>query len=448
MKIYTQSTFNRRLFLRGLGASLALPWLETINAPAWGQVAPPPKRFFAFYTPNGYNMSRFWPSLSGNLSSAALTNTSLQPLSDYASRLLLINGLDNHAGAPQGDGPGDHARGTSTTLTCVHPLKSADEVSIGVSVDQLLADQWGADTTFRSLELGCEGGGNAGACDSGYSCAYSRNISWSDAQTPLPKEVNPRLLFNRLFGNLDPNQSPEAVANRQRQRRSVLDFVIADAQQLSPRLSVTDRQRVDAYLTGIREVERRLELSNEAQCPAGMDVPLGSTGDRAEHARLLIDLCVSAFRCDHTRVASFMLGNGGSNRAYPELGISEGHHSLSHHQSDPFKLAQIATIDTWQMGLFAHILNRLDEINEGEGSLLDQTTVLGISEIADGNAHRHYALPVVLAGRVGDLQMGRYVDLTATGSSQPISNLYLRLLADAGSAIQTFGDDGVIPLTV
>ena len=445
----TSSTYrpSRRAVLRGLGASLTLPWLETFQAPAWGQSTDAPKRFFAFYTPNGYNMSQFWPTSTGALSAASLNGTSLAPLSDFASKLLLINGLDNHAGSSQGDGPGDHARGTSTTLTCVHPLKSADELSIGVSIDQLLAEQWGNDTLLRSLEVGCEGGGNAGSCDSGYSCAYSRNISWTDAQTPLPKEVNPRLLFNRLYGNLDPNQTPEAIADRLRRRRSILDFVTADAAQLNANISAADRQRVDAYLSGIRDIERRLDLGEEAQCQANMETPTGAPSDRAEHARLLIDLCVSAFRCDQTRVATFMLGNGGSNRAYPELGIAEGHHALSHHQNDPAKLTQIATIDTWQMELFAHLLHALNEINEGSGSLLDHSTVLGISEVADGNAHRHYDLPVVLAGRAAGLQMGRYLDITSMGE-QPIANLYLALLQDAGSAQQSFGDDGSTPLSL
>lgn len=441
--------FNRRALLRGLGASLALPWLEAINAPVWGQNEEIQiKRFFTFYTPNGYNMSQFWPSVTGGLSAGSLSNTSLSPLAGFESKLLLINGLDNHAGAPQGDGPGDHARGTSTTLTCVHPLKSADQLRIGASVDQLLAEHWSGETQFRSLELGCEGGGNAGNCDSGYSCAYSRNISWSDEQTPLPKEVNPRLLFNRLFGSLDPNQSPEAIAERRRRRQSVLDFVTADAHRLLTEVSASDRHRVDSYLTGIREIERRLDSTEFAECQANMEAPLGAPPEREAHAQLLIDLAVSAFRCDMTRVATFMLGNGGSNLAHTQLGISEGHHALSHHQSDPLKLEQLARIDQWQMGLFARLLYGLNEVEEGGSSLLDQCTVIGISEIADGNAHRHYDLPVVLAGRVAQLQMGRHVDLRATNENSPIANLYLSILQDAGVTQGTFGDDGTAPLNV
>ena len=441
-------SLSRRAVLRGLGASLTLPWLETFNAPAWGQSMSLPKRFFTYYTPNGYNMSQFWPSQVGAITTESLQGTALSALAPYAQKLLLINGLNNHPATSQGDGPGDHARGTSTSLSCVHPLKSADELSLGTSVDQYLATIWGNETSIASLELGCEGGGNAGSCDSGYSCAYSRNIAWSDAQTPLPKEVNPRLLFNRLFGTLDPNQSPEAIAERQRRRQSVLDFVLADAQQLRTQVSVSDQHRVDSFLTGIRDLERRLQSQEEAQCQADSEMPLGVPETREAHAELLIDLAISAFRCDLTRVATFMLGNGGSNIAYTNLGISEGHHALSHHQNDPIKLAQLATIDIWQMNIFAHILQGLSEIEEGDGTLLDQCTVLGLSEVADGNAHRHYELPVVLAGRVGDLSMGRYLDLTSTNTQTPIANLYLKILNDAGSSLSVFGDDGTSPLNL
>jgi hypothetical protein len=253
---------HRRAFLHGLGASLALPWLETFQAPLYAQANQAPHRFLAFYVPNGFNMSQFWPTTPGPLTAQALASTSLSSLSDLSQKLLLINGLDNHAASSQGDGPGDHARGTSTVLTCAHPLKSTDQLRNGVSIDQLLAQHYTGQTLLPSLEIGCEGGGNAGGCDSGYSCAYSRNIAWSDAQTPLPKEVNPRLLFNRLFGQIDPNQTPEAIALRQRRRQSVLDFVIEDANRLRAQISASDYHRVDSYLTGIREVERRIQVDN------------------------------------------------------------------------------------------------------------------------------------------------------------------------------------------
>ena len=444
---FAQPRPTRRAFLRGLGASLALPWLETTHAPVWAQQGAAPHRFLAFYTPNGFNMSQFWPATTGALSAQALGGTSLSTLGPWAQQLLMINGLDNHAASAQGDGPGDHARGTSTMLTCAHPLKSPDQLSIGVSVDQLIAQHWAGQTSINSLELGCEGGGNAGSCDSGYSCAYSRNISWADAQTPLPKEVNPRLLFNRLFGNLDPNLSPEAVAQRRRRRQSVLDFVSEDARALLTEVSVSDRQRIDAYLTGVREVERRLQATEDSQCEPSFDAPSGVPSDRAEHAHLLLDLLVAAFRCDLTRVSSFMLGNGGSNRPYPEVGVAEGHHTLSHHQQDANTLSKVATIDRWSAGIFTHLLDRLSSTEEAGVSLLDHTTVLWTSECADGNAHRHYDMPVILAGRAANFTMGQYVNLSAPEQNNaPLANLYLSILQDAGVLNPTFGDDGVQPL--
>ena len=447
--IFTQKRPTRRAFLRGVGASLLLPWLETFQAPVWAQMSTAPKRFLAFYVPNGFNMDRFWPMTTGPLNTELLSGTSLEDLGPWANRLLLLNGLDNHAATAQGDGPGDHARGTSTMLTCTHPLKSADSIRNGVSVDQMIAQNWAGQTLFNSLELGCEGGGNAGSCDSGYSCAYSRNISWADAQTPLPKELNPRLLFNRLFGNLDPNQTAEAIAQRRRRQQSVLDFVNEDARQLLTQVSVNDRHRIDAYLNGIREIERRLEEVENTQCTIEVTPPLSIPSDRETHAHLLLDLLISALRCDLTRVSTFMLGNGGSNRAYPELGVSNGHHSISHHQQDPTNLSNLAVIDRWEVGILAHLIQQLADTDEGSSTLLDQTTLLFTSECADGNAHRHYDLPVLLAGRVSTLNMGQYVDLREnTANNQPIANLYLSILHDAGVNLQTFGDDGVTPLSL
>jgi len=438
---------TRRALLRGLSASLALPWLESVNAPVWGQVTPASPRFFTIYTPNGFNMSALWPSASGALSPASLVGTSLESLSAWCDQLLVIRGLDNYAASHQGDGPGDHARGTSAFLTCAHPLKSVDQLRSGVSIDQLIAQATLGQSPLPSLELSCEGGVNTGSCDSGYSCAYSRNISWADPQTPLPREVNPRLLFERLYGALDPNLSPEAIADRIRRKRSVLDFVLEDAQALSGRVSASDRQRVDAYLSGIREVERRLEQSTgDAQCSPDLDRPLGVPNQRPEHAELLLDLASSAIVCDQTRVITMMLGHGGSNVAYTHLGISEGHHALSHHQSDPQKLAQLAQIDAWQVSLLARVISKLASVDEGGQSALSSTTLLLSSEVADGNAHHHHELPVILAGRCAGLSAGRYVDLGAGSDSHPIANLYLQLAQDMGVSLERFGDDGTAPL--
>ena len=238
-----------------------------------------------------------------HLNAGNLGGTSLESLIPYADQLLVVNGLDNHAGSAQGDGPGDHARGTSTFLTCVHPRKHASEVSLGVSVDQMLAQHYAGQTRFSSVEIGCEGGGNAGACDSGYSCAYQRNISWQDAQTPLPKETNPRLLFQRLFGGFDPSLSGEVRDRAHRRRMSVLDFVLDDAQRLQRRLGQEDRRRLDDYMTSVRSVETRLEEVQMPTCNRYPDgsAPAGSPADRGEYASLMLDMLTDAMRCDLTR---------------------------------------------------------------------------------------------------------------------------------------------------
>ncbi len=434
---------RRRGFLIGAGASLALPWLEGL-APAMAQGVGP-ARFLGFFVPNGFNMARFWPAAAGPLNAPALEGTSLASLAPHAAQLLVINGLDNHAGAAQGDGPGDHARGTSTFLTCVHPLKHASNIQIGPSVDQLLARHYEGQTRFASLEVGCEGGGNANACDSGYSCAYSRNVAWRDATTPLPKETNPRLLFQRLFGGVDPNATPEARALRLRRRTSVLDFVRADARALDARLGTADRRRMDAYMTGVRDIETRLIAAEEEEmvCGPRMEQPRAAPQDRAAYARLMLDILVEALRCDLTRVGTFMFGNGGSNRAHTEIGVREGHHELSHHQSDAARLVTLADIDAWEVGVLAHLLQRMQETDMGGATLLDETTVYFSSEIEDGNSHAHYDLPVVLAGRAAGLATGRYVNLRGQQrNNQPVANLFMRVLADAGSPVQSFGDDG------
>jgi hypothetical protein len=449
-------TLSRRKFLWGTGATLALPWLEAIKGPqliksAYAQQAELTKRFLGFYVPCGFNMNEFWPNGTGQLTEASLAGTSLQALTPHLNELLMIKGLDNHAGSAQGDGPGDHARGTATFLTCVHPNKHASDVQIGPSIDQHIAQHYASETRFASVEIGCEGGGNENACDSGYSCAYSRNIAWQDAQTPLPKETSPRLLFQRLFGTTDPNATPEFIANRRRQRRSVLDFVLADANRLNQSLGGSDRARLEAYMDGIRTIEQRIELSDQdaVQCGAGLTQPTSAPQNRDEYAALMLDILVEAMRCDLTRVGTFMLGNGGSNRSHTEIGISQGHHELSHHQNDATSLDRIAQIDRWEIGMLAGLLSRMKNIDMGTHTLLDETTVYFSSEIEDGNRHYHYNLPIVLAGRSGGLTNGRSLDVSGSeANNQPVANLFMRIAQDAGVSINSFGDDGTQALNI
>ena len=451
----SKTGLTRRGFLVGAGATLALPWLEGMTlggfSRAMAQEGPElTKRFLGFYVPNGFNMSKFWPNTTGQLTASSLTNTSLTSLAPHLEHLLFVRGLDNHAASAQGDGPGDHARGTSTFLTCAHPYKHASEVRLGISMDQLLAQHYDGQTQFGSVEIGCEGGGNENACDSGYSCAYSRNISWRDEVTPLPKEVSPRLLFQRLFGITDPNASPEAVARRRTQRQSILDFVREDATQLRQSLGSADGHRLNAYLDGISEIERRLDANTGMDtCGPTMEQPTSAPNDRAAYARLMLDIVVEAMRCDITRVSTFMFGNGGSNRSHQELGIALGHHNLSHHQNDAATLETLANIDAWEIGILASLIERMKQVDMGGHSLLDETTVYFSSEIEDGNRHYHYNLPIIMAGRAGGLETGRYVDVRSdVTNNEPVANLFLRILQDAGANVNTFGDDGTRPLHI
>lgn len=449
----------RRTFLKGAGICIALPWLEAMSkgSKVWADATDTPiKRFLGVYTPNGFNMNHFWPSgPTGALSSSAFNDSSLAALAPYHEKLLILKGLDNYAAAHQGDGPGDHARGTATFLTCTHPLKSEDALFNGPSVDQLLAQQMQNITQFRSLEAGTDGGGNGGGCDSGYSCAYSRNISWKTSSVagasaiPVAKEVHPRMLFDRLFGGVDPNETAQEIEKRKRRKQSLLDFVLEDAAHLKTQLGAADNLKIDQYMSGIREVELRLNNTTEDVCDLNIERPLFTPEARTDHIRLMLDLMAMAFQCDLTRVGTFMMGNAGNNRGYAELGITEGHHELSHHQNDESNLEKVRQIDVLTLSHWAYLLAKMESITVGDKTLLDDTTVFMSSECGDGNGHWHYNLPVVLAGRVGQLDMGRFVDVTgADNYNSPIANLYLTILQDFGLAIDNFGDDGTVPLSL
>lgn len=438
---------SRRTFLKGTGVALALPFLEAMaprSAIAQDQLAA--KRFMAFFVPNGIHMPAWTPSSTGsNFNLPPI----LAPLANLRSEVSVLSGLSNIAATPQGDGNGDHARGTSCFLTCVHPVKTEGaNISIGPSVDQLIAGHLSGQTTLSSLELGCEGGGSTGGCDSGYSCAYSRNISWRSATTPAAKEINPRSVFDRLFAGFVPGESQAVIDRKRRYKQSILDFVLSDAQSLSTRLGRKDRMKMDEYLTGVRELEQRIEIAGQEDTGSSCEPferPAGIPNQLQDHVQLMLDLVVLAFQCDMTRVATFMLGNGGSNRGYGFIGVPGAHHEISHHQNDPAKHAQLQAIDTWEVEQLAYLLNRLAQTQEGTGSLLDQSMVFFSSEIADGNSHGHYNLPVLLAGKGGGtLQPGRHLQF---GNNMPIANLYLTLMQKMGMNVSSFGDDGNNALT-
>jgi hypothetical protein len=429
---------SRRLFLGGAGAVVTLPLFESM---ARAQTTPPVRLVF-WYVPCGIHMPGWTPASAGPL---ALTPI-LQPLAPHASELLVLSGLDNYAASDQGDGPGDHARGTGSFLTAAHVRKTAgSDIDNGVSVDQVAAAVIGDRTRFRSLELGVDGGGNAGDCDSGYSCAYARNISWLGPATPAAKEVNPQLVFDRLFAGFDTEATLAERQKRIRYEQSVLDYVRADARRLQARLSRRDRDKLEEYLTGVRELEVRLERDAEEQPVCAVGERPASPNDYIERLDLMSELMQMALKCDQTRIITMMTANAATNRTFPHLDIGEGHHELSHHQGDPVKQEKLQRIDIWEMQVFGRFLGRLASTTESDGStLLDNTVVFFSSEIEDGNSHSHSSLPVLLAGRGGGaVRPGRHV---VYSPGQPLANLFIALLAAVGVEATSFGDEGTGPL--
>ncbi len=439
---------SRRHFLRGLGACIALPTLASLvpsrvlaaQADAGLAVTSTgaPLRTAFVYFPNGAIPATWWPE--GGLADFTLGST-LQPLAALRSSLQVVSGLD-HANAKAGnDGGGDHARGNGVFLTGVRLNKSATDIRAGVSIDQVIANRVGHLTRFPSLELSCENDRRSGSCDSGYACAYQFNISWRNATTPMAPESNPRLLFERMFGS-GPHGTRAANAQRRMMaRRSVLDFVRDDTRRLQGRLDSQDRDKLDQYLTGIRDVETRIEKAERfgPNVDPDMPTPNGVPPSHGEHVKLMYDMLALAFKTDSTRVATFALAHDGDNRSFAEIGIPEGHHDLSHHQGNQERIDKISKIDRWYSEHFARFLTELAEAKDVDGkSILHNTRIVYGSGNADANRHTHDNLPVLLAGGGGGLlKPGRYV----RHGSKPMSNLFLTLAEQAGvSDLPRFGD--------
>jgi hypothetical protein len=431
----------RRTFLRGLGASIALPMLDAMRPLRAAATKAPPLRVGFLFVPNGVHMPDWTPAGEG--ADFALPWI-LEPLQAHRSEFLMLSGLTQDKGRANGDGGGDHARSAASWLTCAQPLKSEGaNMRVGVSADQVAASVLGKDTRFPSLEIGLEPGRQAGKCDSGYSCAYSNNISWRSESTPMTREINPRLVFERLFADVLPRDRSQGQMRRELYKKSILDFVLEDARALSARVGGSDRQKLDEYLSAIREIEQRVERANRSvaantSVAAGYEVPENIPESYEEHARLMCDLLVLAFQSDVTRVCTFMLANEGSNRSYRNLGVSDGHHNLSHHQGDYAKQMHIREINRFHMQQFAYVLDRLRAIPEGEGTLLDHSMILYGGGLADGNAHDHANLPLLLAGRGGGtIQPGRHLRYAA---ETPMANLLVSILQRAGAKVERFGD--------
>jgi len=440
--------FSRRHFLRGLGACIALPAFESLSPMrllAAGTAAKlattasgAPLRTAFLYFPNGAIPSTWWPE--GDVADFKLSRT-LQPLEASRAQIQILGGLDHLNAAAGPDGAGDHARANGTFLTGVRMKKSATDVRAGTSIDQVIAKQVGHLTRFPSLELTCDSRRTSGACDSGYSCAYQFNVSWSSPTTPMTPEANPRLVFERLFGSGSPGQRSESLKQRQQEQRSILDFIVADARDMKGRLNARDKDKLDQYLTGVRDLEVRIEKAErlgKVHDPK-VETPAGVPASYAEHIELMFDTLLLAFQTDSTRVATLLLAHDGSNRSFSEIGISEGHHDLSHHFNNTEKIQKISDIDLWYAQQFARFLQKMEATKDVDGkSLLNNSMILYGSGNADGNRHTHSNLPLILAGAGGGLLTpGRFVKHNAL----PASNLFLSMADRMGvQDLERFGD--------
>ena len=362
----------------------------------------------------------------------------MESLTEFKDDVLIISGLAQHHARANGDGAGDHARNSGAFLTGAQPRKtSGADISVGVSIDQAMAKRTGKATRLPSLELGIENGRNAGSCDSGYSCAYSNNISWVSETTPMAKEIHPRFAFNRLFG------IREASAEQKRldaSRRSILDFVAGDVERLRKKVGGSDRTRLDEYFTSVREVEQQIERVQQFVPPdvPDMELPADIPGEYAAHVQLMYEIQALALQTDLTRISTLMLGNAGSNRTFPDVDVPNGHHALSHHQNDEKKIAQLTRIDRFQVDQFARFVKRLKSTPEGDGSLLDSCQVLYGSAISDGNRHQHHDLPILMAGRAGGtIETGRHIQLK---SETPLNNLFLAMSDRMNAGLTELGN--------
>jgi hypothetical protein len=434
----TKKALDRRTFLRGAGAVLALPLLDSMIPAMAGTPAKPIVRLGFAYVPNGIIQKDWVPKAAD--SSFELMAT-MKPLEPFRDKLVVLSNLAQINGRALGDGAGDHARAGATWLTGVHPKKTEGaDIHAGISADQIAARALGATTQFGSLEIGLEEPYLAGGCDSGYSCAYTNTISWRGPTTPNPVEISPRAVFERLFGDGESTDTASRL-KRMKEERSILDFVRGDVARLQPGLGARDKNKLDEYLDSIRDIERRIQRAEEqsatVQLPL-MERPAGIPETFGEHARLMSDLMVMAFQTDITRVITFMMAREGSNRSYREIGVPDGHHSITHHQNDPEKIANVQKIDEYHVTALAYLVGRLQATPDGDGTLLDHTLLLYGSSIRDGNIHDHHDLPLLLiGGESAGVRGGRHL---VSKPETPMNNLLLTMLDKAGVPGETLGD--------
>ena len=436
--ILTRRHLHRRTFLKGMGAVVALPVLDAMTpafaAPAMRKA---PVRMAFTYVPNGISMKDWTPAAGGK---AFEYTRILKPLEKFREQTVILSGLAQRNGNALGDGPGDHARAAAAYLTGVHPRKTAGaDIQNGISVDQIAATHLGAQTRFGSLELGCDDSRTVGNCDSGYSCAYTNSLAWRGPATPMPPETNPRLVFERLFGDIDTSLAPEVRARRLRHRRSILDLVSERTSQLSADLGASDRRKLEEYLASIRDVEQRIERAEKdlTGLTPGIDKPTGIPVAYADYVNIMFDLQLLAFQTDSTRVVTMMMGREGSMRTYPEIGVPDPHHPLTHHRNNAEWIEKVAQVNTMHAQLFAGFIDKLASTPDGDGSLLDHAMIVYGSGLSDGNRHTHEDLPTLIVGKGGNFRLGQHIEYP---KNTPMNNLFLTMLDRMGVPAEQIGD--------
>jgi len=434
--LITGKALPRRTFLRGMGAAVGLPFLDAMAPAVLQAKTKAPVRMAFVYVPNGIDMRHWNPDYEGPFQELPRI---LKPLEPFKNDVLMLGNLTHNNGRALLDGAGDHGRCCGAYLTGVQPRKSATDIKCGISCDQIVANKIGQHTRFPSLEVGIEDARQAGDCDSGYSCAYTNNLAWRSETQPMPPILDPRAMFERLFGS-DVGLTPEQRARKYKYRRSILDFVTTDTKKLQGELGPTDRRKLDEYLSSIRSIERQIEKAenDNAQINPGMEKPYGVPADFAEHFKLMTDMITVAFQADLTRVLTFLVTREGTSRAYREIGIPDGHHPLTHHRNELPMMEKVAQINTYHMQQFAGWVEKLKSIKEGDNSILDNSMIVYGAGLSDGNRHTHEDLPTIIVGNGGGyIRGGRRI---VYRKETPMSNLFVTLMDRMGAPVEHFGD--------
>lgn len=434
MTFVTGKHLSRRTLLQGIGSTIALPMLDAMRPAFAGPAnAKQVRRMAVVYVPNGIVMNQWTPVATG---AEYEFSRILKPLEPFRKDVTLVSGLANLA-ATKAKG-GGHAKASGSFLSGTPPKYTAGaDVRAGITFDQIAAKQWASELRVPSLQLGCEDSRMVGNCDTGSSCAYTNSLSWKDPETPLAVEVNPRSVFERLFGTVDPSLDPQTRERRALYRKSILDRTRENAQKIAAEVGASDKRKLDEYLTGIREVERRIQDSEKDTRLPPIEKPSGIPFEFSQYVKLMFDLQVIAFQSDLTRVSTMMLGREGSVRTYPEIGVPDPHHPLTHHRGHPDFIEKVTKINCYHVELFAYFIEKLRSTTDGDGSLLDHSAILYGGALSDGNQHSNTNLPLLVAGHAGGIRGGRHV---VTEARTPAANLFVQMLNSVGVELESFAD--------